>query len=186
MIDKNRNKIANIFVIINNSPEEVASPFHFQAVSTEKWEQVAAFESGGLPIGLLAWSGNALKTDFYDTETIKTEMILKRNEIESITDDDKVKGELVKFREKIQQIDNKNYYVPKHLLRFKRGWKRVVEKRRKRHLLRAYEIFSKRRDKMIAFAEYSNKKLEVNMLRRGFIWRKRNMRILDGMRIEDL
>lgn len=53
-------------------------------------------------------------------------MILKKNEIESITDDDKIKGELVKFREKIQQIDNKNYYVPKHLLRFKRGWKRVV------------------------------------------------------------
>ena len=39
---------------------------------------------------------------------------------------------------------------------------------------------------MIAFAEYSNKKLEVNMLRRGFIWRKRNMRILDGIKIEDM
>lgn len=60
----------------------------------------------------------------------------------------------------------------------------MVEKRRRRHLLRAYELFAKRRDKLIAFAEYSNKKLEVNMLRRGYIWRKRNMRLLKGTSIE--
>lgn len=53
-------------------------------------------------------------------------------------------------------------------------------------MLRAYELFAKRRDKMIAFAQYSRKKLEVNMLRRGHIWRKRNMRLLEGVKIEDL
>jgi len=31
---------------------------------------------------------------------------------------------------------------------------------------------------MIAFNEYSNRKLEIKMLRRGGIWRKRNVRIL--------
>jgi predicted GNAT family acetyltransferase len=93
---------------------------------------------------------------------------------------------LVKYREKIKEIENKNYYIPKHLLKFKKGWRRVVEKRRRRHLLRAYELFAKRRDKMIAFADYSRKKLEVNMLKRGHIWKKRNMRLLAGINIEDL
>lgn len=76
--------------------------------------------------------------------------------------------------------------MPKHLLRFKKGYRRVLEKRRRRHLLRAYEIFAKRRDKMLAFAEYSKKKLEIAMLRRGYIWRKRNMRLLDGISIEEM
>lgn len=37
---------------------------------------------------------------------------------------------------------------------------------------------------MIAFAEYAKKKLEVNMLKRGAIWRKRNMKLLTGIPIE--
>ena len=72
------------------------------------------------------------------------------------------------------------------MLKFKKGWRRVIEKRRRRHLLRAYELFAKRRDKLIALAEYSKKKLEVNMLRRGYIWRKRNMRLLKGTNIVEL
>lgn len=39
---------------------------------------------------------------------------------------------------------------------------------------------------MLAFAEYSKKKLEIAMLRRGYIWRKRNMRLLDGISIEEM
>jgi hypothetical protein len=65
------------------------------------------------------------------------------------------------------------------MLHIRKGWKRVMEKRRRRHLLTAYELFSKRKDKIQAFTEYSQKKLELNMLKRGTIWRKRNMRLLN-------
>jgi hypothetical protein len=37
---------------------------------------------------------------------------------------------------------------------------------------------------MIAFSEYAKKKLEIKMLERGSIWRKRNMRLLNGAPIE--
>lgn len=73
--------------------------------------------------------------------------------------------------------------MPKHLLKIKRGWRRVVEKRRRRHLLRAYELFAKRRDKLIAFTSYARKKLEINMLKRGAVWRRRNMKLLTGVPI---
>ena len=69
------------------------------------------------------------------------------------------------------------------MLKIKRGWRRVVEKRRRRHLLRAYELFAKRRDKLIAFTTYARKKLEINMLRRGAVWKRRNTKILSGIPI---
>ena len=68
----------------------------------------------------------------------------------------------------------------------KRGWKRVLEKRRRRHLLQAYELFSKRRDKLIAFTTYARKKLEIGMLRRGAVWRRRNIRLLTVLNIQSL
>jgi len=74
--------------------------------------------------------------------------------------------------------------LPRHLIKIKRGWRRVVEKRRRRHLLRAYELFSKRRDKVIAFSQYARKKLEVNMLRRGAVWKRRNIRLLNGLPVK--
>ena len=37
---------------------------------------------------------------------------------------------------------------------------------------------------MIAFTEYAKKKLEVKMLKRGAIWRKRNMKLLTNIPIE--
>jgi len=39
---------------------------------------------------------------------------------------------------------------------------------------------------MQAFVEYSRKKLEIKMLRRGNIWRKRNVRLLAGTDIVTL
>jgi len=39
---------------------------------------------------------------------------------------------------------------------------------------------------MIAFSEYAKKKLEVQMLKRGSVWRKRNTKILAGLPIENL
>jgi hypothetical protein len=71
MIEKNKKSIANIFVIINNSPEDITSPFHFLRVSTENWVEITSFESGGLPIGLFGWSGNTIKCSFTDIEVIK-------------------------------------------------------------------------------------------------------------------
>lgn len=72
------------------------------------------------------------------------------------------------------------------MIKTKRGWKRTVEKRRVRHLQRAYEVFSKRREKMIAFTEYARKKLEVKMLKRGAIWKARNLKLLNGMPLEKI
>ena len=43
------------------------------------------------------------------------------------------------------------YFLPEHLKKVKRGWRRVKEKRRRRHLIRAFDVFARRRDKMIAF-----------------------------------
>jgi hypothetical protein len=56
--------------------------------------------------------------------------------------------------------------------------KRAIEKKRKRHLLIAYELFSRRKDKIMAFTEYAKKKLELKMIRKGGIWRKRNMQMI--------
>ena len=67
--------------------------------------------------------------------------------------------------------------------KLKRGWRRIKEKRRRRHLLRAFDVFAKRRDKMIAFKKYAKKKLEIKMLKRGAVWRKRNMKLLEGTSI---
>lgn len=39
------------------------------------------------------------------------------------------------------------------------GWKRVLEKRRKRHLQSAYELFARKRDKLIALKQYARQKL---------------------------
>ena len=72
------------------------------------------------------------------------------------------------------------------MIKIKRGWRRVIEKRRRRHLLKVYDLFSRNRDKMIAFAEYAKKKLEVRMLKRGTAWRKRNIRLLSGIPIENM
>ena len=63
--------------------------------------------------------------------------------------------------------------------KIKRGWRRVQEKRRRRHLVRAFEVFGKRRDKMIAFAEYAKKKLEVKMLKRGSDLEEKKYEIVD-------
>jgi hypothetical protein len=52
-------------------------------------------------------------------------------------------------------------------------------------LIKAYDVFSRKRDKMIAFAEYARKKLEIKMLKRGSVWRKRNTRLLAGLPIEN-
>lgn len=41
----------------------------------------------------------------------------------------------------------------------KKGWQRILEKRRRRHLQSAYELFAKRRDQMIAFKQYARLKL---------------------------
>ena len=43
MIEKNKEKIANVFIIINSTPSEIISPNHFLTISSEKWEQVASF-----------------------------------------------------------------------------------------------------------------------------------------------
>ncbi len=90
---------------------------------------------------------------------------------------------MITYRKKVSEIQKKVYFLPKHLLKLKRGWRRVKEKARRRHLISGYEVFSKRRDKMIAFTEYAQKKLEIRMLNRGAIWRRRNMRLLTGIPI---
>lgn len=63
------------------------------------------------------------------------------------------------YREKVKALESKHYNVPSHLKKTKAGWRRIKERRRIRHLQSAYEVFSKRRDKMIAFKEYERKKL---------------------------
>lgn len=55
MLKNYKDKIANVFIIIDNSNENVQNPNHFLSVSDEKWILVNSFESGGLPIGLYAW-----------------------------------------------------------------------------------------------------------------------------------
>ena len=98
--------------------------------------------------------------------------------------DEELTTALATYRQKVAEVEKKLYFIPQHLKKIKRGWRRVKEKRRQRHLIRTYEMFSRKRDKMIAFSEYANKKLEVKMLKRGSIWRKRNMRLLNGAPIE--
>lgn len=71
-----------------------------------------------------------------------------------------VERALMEYRKKLSEIDRKYYKLPTHLYKKDlRGWKRVMEKRRKRHLLSAYELFARRRDKMIALKQYAHQKL---------------------------
>lgn len=58
------------------------------------------------------------------------------------------------------------------------GYKRVLEKRKARHLRAAYVLFSKRRDKIQAYNSYANKELALKLTRRGKSWRRRNMNIV--------
>lgn len=59
------------------------------------------------------------------------------------------------------------------------GWQRILEKRRKRHLQSAYELFALRRDKLIALKHYAREKLEFKMLRRGTVWKNKNLRFFN-------
>jgi hypothetical protein len=91
-----------------------------------------------------------------------------------------VERALVDYRKKLSEIDRKYYKLPSHLYKQDlKGWKRVMEKRRKRHLLSAYELFAKRRDKIIALKQYAHQKLEIRMMKRGGIWKKKNLRFFD-------
>ena len=63
------------------------------------------------------------------------------------------------YRKKVSEIDRKYYQLPKYLLKDKKGWQRILEKRRRRHLSSAFELFAKRRDKLIALKQYARMKL---------------------------
>ena len=80
----------------------------------------------------------------------------------------------------MKNINNKEYKLPKHLTNPKnlRGYKRVIEKRKARHLRAAYTIFSKRRDKNQAFEEYSRKELSRKLTKRGKTWKQRNLSLI--------
>lgn len=43
MIRDNKNKISNVFIIINNDPVQIMSRNHFLKVSDEEWNLVASF-----------------------------------------------------------------------------------------------------------------------------------------------
>jgi len=58
MIADNKNKISNVFIIINNDSAQITNRNHFLNISDEEWNLVASFESGGMPIGLYSWKYN--------------------------------------------------------------------------------------------------------------------------------
>jgi hypothetical protein len=66
--------------------------------------------------------------------------------------EEKLSTALSHYRKKIAEIEKKTYYLPEHLKKVKRGWRRVNEKRRRRHMMSAYNVFAKRRDKLMAFS----------------------------------
>lgn len=44
----------------------------------------------------------------------------------------------------------------------------------------AYELFARRRDKLIALKQYARQKLEVRMLRRGTVWKSKNLKLFNS------
>ncbi len=74
MIKTHKDKIDNVFVIIDNSSDHISNPYHFLSASEEKWILISSFESGGLPIGLYAWSGNKLEPKHDDMTALITSL----------------------------------------------------------------------------------------------------------------
>ena len=61
-----------------------------------------------------------------------------------------------------------------------RGYKRILEKRKARHLRAAYLIFAKRKDKDQAYSNYAQKELALKLSQRGKSWKRKNMGILNS------
>ena len=59
-----------------------------------------------------------------------------------------------------------------------RGYKRILEKRKARHLKAAFTIFAKRRDKNQAYEEYARKELARKLTKRGENWKNRNLGVI--------
>ena len=174
-----------MFIVIDNSNSNLSNPSHFLAVSEEKWVVINSFESGGMPVGLYAWEHNEIQAKHEDSTALINSLNQEAQLINDVPDEE-LSTALSKYRKKVAEVEKKTYYLPDHLKKVRRGWRIVKEKRRRRHLLRAYQVFAQQRDKMMAFAEYANKKLEVKMLKRGSVWRKRNMKLLTGLPIENI
>jgi hypothetical protein len=58
MLKTHRERISNVFILIDNSSSNIQSPSHFLSISEEKWLLINSFESGGRPVGLYAWQHN--------------------------------------------------------------------------------------------------------------------------------
>jgi hypothetical protein len=55
MIRTHRDELDNVFILIDNSSENITNPNHFLRISDQKWVLLHSFESGGMPVGLYAW-----------------------------------------------------------------------------------------------------------------------------------
>lgn len=55
MIRKYKDRISNVYILIDNNNAYLTHPNHFLSVSEEKWTIINSFESGGRPIGFYAW-----------------------------------------------------------------------------------------------------------------------------------
>jgi len=58
MIRKYKDRIANVFILIDNNSSHLTHPNHFLTISEERWTIINEFESGGRPVGLYAWQHN--------------------------------------------------------------------------------------------------------------------------------
>lgn len=56
--------------------------------------------------------------------------------------------------------------------------KRVLEKKKARHLLAAYKIFAKRRDQNQTFERYARKNLALRLSVRGKTWKRKNISLI--------
>lgn len=70
MIQTFKDKIDNVFILIDNSSSNITHPNHFLSVSSEQWVLINSFESGGLPIGLYAWSHNKIQPQHEDSSAL--------------------------------------------------------------------------------------------------------------------
>jgi hypothetical protein len=83
MVKENANLIDNVFVILDKN---ILSKHHFLNISDQKWDLIGEYNSGGMEIGLYAWSNNKIKAQFEEGQLIGNENAVVAYE--------KIKGEI--------------------------------------------------------------------------------------------
>ena len=161
MIDHYKQKIRNVFVLIN--AEQTYNRNHFLRVSKEEWRIMGSFDNGGIEVNLVGWAKNKDgwgDIQLWNNQNTDRKMVQLKEESNK---------NIEEFRQKMGEIEKTKYELPRHMEKYKdmRGSRRVLEKRKARHLRAAYAIFTKRKDRDQAYQSYARKQLALKLTRRG-------------------